>query len=627
MHATVPFLAVGLLALAGPLPAQTTFVEDSAGAGLSFTHVPATGHPMVSMASGAGVGDFNNDGFPDLYVPSGGTTPDRLFINDGSGKFTDEAVAWGLTDLHMGCGVAVGDYNRDGWSDIYVTSFGPSPGGVAQPAPGSNRLYQNTGNGSFVEVAAQAGVQFGSDAPDNFSCAWGDYDLDGWLDLMVMAYGPTSNANRLYHNEGDGTFTDVTVSAQLDQVTKIHGLAVSFSDMNGDRYPDLILIGDTGTSQFFENNRDGTFKKVTYKVKDLNKPNGMGIATGDFDRDGDFDFYVSDVYWVQFGTGGNRYFVNQGDHNFTEEGRSALVYEVGWGWGVAATDMDNDGWLDLAGTNGWAGLFSIYPARLFHNQGSGTLYSEVAVGCGFTHDEQGRALLRMDADQDGDEDIVITTMMGDLAYFRNDLMNGNSWIQVELDSSPNPALAPKGQGAVITAKAGGQTYLWQVDSNQSYLGQSDSVAHIGLGSATVVDELRVDWADGFSTIEYAVPVNQRVTITARKPFEHTTVQHGQMLDLCLFGAEPGETAYFLYSWQGFGPSNPIAGLGGMTADLGAPVHLWGTAVADPTGTAVYTAQIPSHTAIAWIYGQAVVPRGPSGEFSVKSNAERTRVLP
>lgn len=240
--------------------AQVMLTNRTVEAGLNVIHSPHKDiipSAMQWMTGGMAVGDFNNDGHQDLFWICGGGDPDRLFINDGKGSFDEQAVAWGIDELHGGCGAAVGDYDGDGWDDIYVSSFGTVSEALE---PGHNRLYHNNGNGTFSEVAEAAGVNYASQSvPGGFGAAFGDYDLDGDLDLMVTRWGNEVSGDRLYQNNGDGTFTDVTDEALGAAIFGVWGFQPAFIDMNGDLYPELLIAGDFKESRYFVNNGDGTF--------------------------------------------------------------------------------------------------------------------------------------------------------------------------------------------------------------------------------------------------------------------------------------------------------------------------------------------------------------------------------
>ncbi len=399
--------AGGAMVLAGPALGQPNFIEAATDAGLAMTHAPfqSAQWAIVVMTAGGAVGDFNNDGWQDLFVVSGGTEPDKLFINDGDGTFTDQAAAWGLTDQHRGVGAAVGDYNNDGWQDIYVTSLGLI---TAPVTTGAHRLYRNDAGTGFTEVAAAAGVNTTSTTqPDGFGSAFGDYDLDGDLDLFVAGWEFNSAGNRLFRNNGDGTFTDVTVAAGVLDLS-VHGFAPHFVDMDGDRYPELLLAADFGTSRYFVNDGDGTFTDYTTESGTGLDGNGMGQAVGDINNDGLFDWYVSSIRTENTSLGtGNMLYLNLGGHSYTEISVAAGANDGGWGWGTVAVDLFHDGLVDLVETNGWpSDEWVNEQAKVFANNGDLT-FDEIAPTCGFSHIGQGRGLVNFDADNDGDQDFVV----------------------------------------------------------------------------------------------------------------------------------------------------------------------------------------------------------------------------
>lgn len=547
-----PLLFVGCaLVLSPQLSAQAIYVNNSQNVDLNGVHDPASGHPSVMMVGGGTVGDFNADGWPDLFVPSGGRSPDFLYINDGDGTFTESASSWGLTDLHMGVGSAVGDFDGDGWQDLYVCSFGPA----GSPQTGHNKLYRNNGNGSFTDVAVAAGVNAPSVGNNCYGAAFGDYDRDGDLDLFVTAYSFGQEGNKLYRNNSDGTFTDVTSAVGILDITTTRGFVPSFTDLNQDGHTDIILIADTGTSKLFFNDGDNTFTKANQYAPDLRLPNGMGLATGDFENDGDLDFYVSDIFYPASGIGGNRLYLNDGSGTmWVENAPTAGVKAAGWGWGVVATDMDNDGWLDLASTNGWFGSWENYPTRLFHNTQAAS-FNEVASVCGLSHYGQGRSFLRLDADRDGDEDLIITESNGPISYFQNETNNGNHWLRLSFDTSAVPGLAPHGIGTEVIVRRGSKQIYRQLDSSQSYLGQSELALHIGLGPhASVLGEVEIRWADGHTTILPNVESNQHLVVRASRPvLASSQVQPQAPATVSLSGLVPMSEAAIAVSDVGGGP--------------------------------------------------------------------------
>ncbi len=512
-------------------PAQLVFSERSAVAGVVANHSPAfllviSQYNVSSMTSGGAVGDFNNDGFQDLFVLPTGGSPDKYFVNNGDGTFTEQASAAGLAQTHMGIGAAVGDYDADGWLDLYVTSFGPAD---QNPQPGKHFLYHNNGDGTFTDVAVQAGVnQTGPVAPDGFGAAFGDYDLDGDLDLFVAGWIYNSGGNRLFQNDGDGTFTDVTDAAGVTSNT-VRGFAPRFVDMDGDRFPELLLAADFETSRYFVNNRDGTFTNYTEASGTGLDDNGMGQTIGDFDGDGLLDWYVTSIYSPNSqllgvpGTG-NMLYMNGGEHSYSETSVAAGVNDGGWGWGTVAVDFDHDGDVDLAETNGWPQYnmgqqeWLNEQSYLWRNTGGG-VFLEHAVQCNFLHYLQGRGMLNFDYDNDGDQDIAIFAYFGPVKLYRNDLsaceMCPNiNWLRVFLNAAPAIGLAPNGFGSRVFVTAGGQTQVRSINGGCNYLAQSELSAHFGLGPSLVIDELRVEWADGRVTRQFGVPVNQTLTISA-----------------------------------------------------------------------------------------------------------------
>jgi hypothetical protein len=487
----------------GPATAEVAFSDQTAAAGLSFTPSPRNDMDGRPFYCGGTVGDFDRDGWPDLFLLGGGDVADALFMNDGDGTFTDRADDWGVDVLHRGRAATTGDFNNDGWPDLYVTSGGDLTGG---DRTGQHRLYRNNGDGTFTDVAVTAGVNRAS--PTNTTAAgaaFGDYDLDGDLDLYVCTW-EGSDGNRLFRNDGDETFTDVTEAAGLDQA--FWGYSPRFVDMNGDRFPELLVVADFGTSRYFVND-GGTFTDATASSGTGLEDDGMGSAVADFNRDGLPDWYVTSIYAQLTVLDGNYLYVNQGNDSYTVLAESAGARDGGWSWGTEALDFDHDGFVDLAATNGFP-AYPDKPSQLFRNNGDMT-FSEIQFGSGFHHFAQGRSLLTLDYDRDGDMDIALTAYEAPFALFRNDLSGPDThWIEIALDTDSAPGLAPDGYGSRVVANAGGVTqYAW-VDGGTTYAGRSQPVAHFGLGSATVVD-VTVEWADGSTTLLTDLPADQILT--------------------------------------------------------------------------------------------------------------------
>jgi len=516
--------------------AEALFVEAAEDVGLSFVHQPLGDTPGQVQHGGGAVGDFNNDGWPDLFVVGGGDGFDHLFINDGDGTFTERASEWGLaTDLYRGNGAAAGDYDNDGWIDLFVTSLGPR-GEFARN--GDHRLYRNNGDGTFSNVAEEAGLEENQLFPDGYSPVWGDYDLDGDLDLLICGWELVPNTDlapgtRLFRNLGDGTFRDVSQESGILDFG-VRGLSAVFADMDGDRYPELLVAGDFGTSRYFANRRDGTFTGINpLRPGRDGAYNGMGSAVADFDRDGDPDWFVTSIYpaWDSAGPPGNRLYVNAsrgvGDHRLKTLPESGGVNDGGWAWGTVAIDFDHDGWSDILQTNGWRHdcedpnqnpnfpeCYEDEATYLFRNRGDGR-FVDVAQRIGLDHQLQGLAVVQFDPDRDGDMDVAIFTNGDRLYFFRNDVSGpGHNWLQVRLDTSAVSALAPQGIGSKVTVESGGKRQVGFLTGGSNYLSTSEAVLHFGLRSVETLDRVVVDWPDGGRTVLEDVAANNDLTIDA-----------------------------------------------------------------------------------------------------------------
>ena len=492
-----------------PAHAQIGFSDQTFDSGID--HFPFLAGGMIY--AGGAVADFNQDGWPDIFL-LGGDSSDALYINNQDGTFTDQTADWGLGLIHRGHGAAAGDFDGDGWMDLYVTSGGDTTG---VDLPGHNLLYHNNGDGTFSDVATAAGVnQTSATDADATSAAFGDYDLDGDLDLFVCTTDSVglTDGNRLFRNNGDGTFSDVTDDAGI--TIGMNGFSPRFVDTNGDRYPELLIPADYRTSRYYVNNGDGTFTDATAQSGTSLESNGMGHAVADFNRDGLQDWFVTSVYrdGGVLGQDGNYLYVNLGNDTFAApEAHGAR--DGGWGWGVAALDFDHDGFIDLAETNGWQDAeFYGETSYLYRNLGNLT-FTQVQDTTGFDHNWDGRALMTLDYDRDGDMDVLITSNNGLVALYRNDLTGSDiHWLEVFLDTSANPALAPEGVGSVVRATTGTVTQSFYLSPGATYLGTSQAVAHFGIGAAPTVDQLVIEWTDGATTVLNDVAADQILTLTA-----------------------------------------------------------------------------------------------------------------
>jgi hypothetical protein len=563
---SVVFCTSGLLAQDG----TPAFSDQAAAAGVQFQHQNGSGFTQSNYTAGGTVGDFNRDGQTDLFaISGGGPGRDKLFMNNGDGTFTDKALAWELLAIHNGKGATTGDYNDDGWLDIYATSAGP----LFAVAPGHHKLYRNNGNDSFTNVASAAGVNSSNpNTQGGFGSAFGDYDLDGDLDLFVAGFSSSSanTASRIFRNDGDGTFSDVTTAINFWGQTNfgVAAFAPRFADMNGDRYPELLLVGDFGSSRYFRNNANGTFSDVTNAWWAGQDENGMGGTLGDFNNDGLFDWYVTSIHWLSQSWTGNKLYLNTPSNILNEVALAAGVEDGGYGWGTVAVDFDNDGNLDIAETNGDNGthLFVNEQSYLWMNNGDGT-FTESALTNGLSHFDAGRGMTNFDYDADGDQDIVIFANFANLTLWRNDLSGTEiNWLRVFLDTTANDELAPDGYGSVISATTAGMTRWRHMYGGDNFQSCSELSGHFGLGAATIVDELRVEWSNGAVTVLNNVAVNQTITVSAPEDDNWTRVGLGKgglngvpqlrgvgslaggtTVEVTLTSGKPGSSAFFVMS--------------------------------------------------------------------------------
>jgi hypothetical protein len=531
---------------------EPLFVESAAETGLRFTHVNgASGRYYIAEEMGSGVAlfDYDNDGDLDVFLVQGGSLEpgpssarretSRLFRNDltrgrdGTAKlhFTDVTVRAGIVANAYGMGAAVGDYDNDGDLDLFVTGFGP------------DTLYRNNGNGTFTDVSQEAGV---SDPLWSASATFFDYDRDGDLDLFVVNYLNFSLAgnktctdpvgapdycgprvyppapDHLYRNEGNGHFTDVTDVAGISKADGA-GLGVVAGDYNGDGWLDLYVANDATPNQLWINHRDGMFVDEGLlsgsAVNAAGNPEGsMGIASGDFDGDGDEDLFITNIIGETFAL-----YKNDGTGNF-EDARVAAGLAAptaaSTGFGTDWFDYDNDGWLDLFVANGAVNVIEAQrgqpsPFRmknqLFHNTGTGRFVeTSAAGGPAFERAEVSRGAAFGDIDNDGDTDIFVTTNGGPVLLLLNQGGLRNHWLQITLDQGSGNQL---GFGARIGVERPGQPTMWRrVHTDGSYLSASDVRAHFGLGDAAQIGAVVVQWPDGATERWPGGGIDRRITL-------------------------------------------------------------------------------------------------------------------
>ena len=519
-------VAVVLALSAAARAAPPTFTDVAAEAGIRFRHrAGRTVDKNMIETLGAGVCflDYNGDRRPDLYFVQSGPVPGRpgtrvgnvLYRNDGAGKFTDVSEASGTDDDGYGMGCAAADVDNDGDLDLYVTNFG------------DNVLYRNDGDGTFTKVPGAGGA---GNRLWSASAAFGDYDGDGYVDLYVTNYvdftlennklcGDHSRRLRaychpdayeglpdaLYRNNGDGTFTDVTVQAGLTgRFGK--GLGVLWTDLDDDGDVDLYVANDSVPNVLYRNDGDGTFTDVTLLSgagysEDGMPEAGMGVDAGDYDGDGRFDLVVTnlsgEVNELYRNAGGLLFDVQTFPAGF---GEASLAFV---GFGIAFLDYDNDADADLLVVNGHIidniSLFNdayTYPQRdfLFENRGGGKL-REVGRqhGSYFEKRNVGRGLALADYDGDGDLDAAISNNDQRAVLLRNDGGNAGSWLRLRLHGSRSNR---DGLGALVRVTAGGRTQVRELRSGASYCSQSELVLHLGLGTADTVSLVEVRWPAG-----------------------------------------------------------------------------------------------------------------------------------
>lgn len=473
----------------------------------------ATLPPMVPCrwTSGAAWGDIDGNGHLDLYLPVRGE-PSRLWVNNGTGRFAEEAAARGAdNEGSLGASAVFADYDNDGDQDLYVVNFGP------------NRLYRNDGTGRFADVAPHAGVD---DAHEGASAAWGDYDRDGWLDLYVVnnlkcRSGPmTYEPDKMYHNEGDGTFTDQTALLGTD-ATVGSGFQAVWFDYDGDLDQDLYLANDYLGANPDENHlwrNDGPAEGGGWTFTDVSAESGtgwamnaMGIAVGDYDRDLDLDFAVSDI-------AGNLLARNRGDGTFGDVAGSARVERVlqhadrtSITWGLGFNDLNLDGWEDLFVVAGMLLDGDTYqPDQLFVNGGAAKFF-DLSAPSGTADTAIGRGAAFADYDRDGRIDLYVVNQDGAPRLFRNvTRTGGRHWLEVDtVGTSSNR----DGCGAVLTLSASRARMMRQVLCGSSLGAGSDPVAHFGLGPAAVVSRLVIEWPSGTRQVLRNVSPDRLLTVT------------------------------------------------------------------------------------------------------------------
>jgi enediyne biosynthesis protein E4 len=528
------------------LPFDCRLTDVAAQAGLKdpviYGGLKSNAYIIEAMGAGIAFFDYDNDGWLDILVLSGtrwegapGAT-NRLYKNNRDGTFTDVTEKAGLTRTGWAYGITIGDFNNDGFEDIFLTYWG------------ENVLYRNNSDGTFTDVTKQAGLLQPSSRWGS-GCTWIDYDRDGLLDLFVSNYlvfdpktvpaaGVSPNCNfkgiltncgprglrpetfMLYHNNGDGTFTDVTAKSGVGKIKGSFGLTAVAADFDNDGWPDIFVAGDSTPSLLFRNNHDGTFTEEGLERgvalnEDGQEQAGMGIGVGDFDLDGNLD-----IFKTHFTEDTPALFRNNGKGNYRDVTiRAGLGVETRFvSWGTGIEDLDNDGAPDIFWVTG-----SVYPEVglkhpdfphrtpriLFRNLGNGKfeqLFEEAGPDLNAPHSSRGVAF--GDFDNDGDLDILIMNQNEPPTLLRNDVTGNRHWLKVKLIGVKSNRSAI---GAQVIASYGERKHAKAVTAQSAYLSVSDSRLHFGLGQEKTAD-LEIRWPNGGVEKVAGVAADQLVVV-------------------------------------------------------------------------------------------------------------------
>jgi len=526
-----------------PPPTARQFVDVTLASGIYVTmdEINSSGPNTVPVilenaaTGGVAAGDYDGDGDIDLFITRGYFLPNLLYRNDGNLTFTDHAteahLAWtkseGENYLHSN--PTFGDIDGDGDLDLFLGGLYGDP----------SLLFENNGDGTFSDITVGSGIDT-LGAWSNLSAAFGDYDLDGDLDLLIAHWGTPRNSaspgdtETLWRNDTDVDgilFTSVSEPAGISPTIITlpdpnsqpleydYTWSLNLARINDDAYPDIVIAADFNKSQVFMNNQDGTFANAT-DVGVIVDENGMGSALGDYDNDGDLDWFVTSIFALADAPGklpkiGNRLYRND-NGSFVDVTTEASVADGGWGWGTCFMDFENDGDLDIYHTNGWPLRdgetdYSADRSRAFVADGTG-VFEENAAELGLDDFQDGRGVVCADFDEDGDVDIL--QLHRGVPYaatlWRNDT-SGNNFLRVSLNGLPPNTEA---SGARITVTIGATQQMRDIILGSNFVSQNPAVQVFGLGSFSQVDEVRVEWPGvaGLQTSLLDVAANQTLSI-------------------------------------------------------------------------------------------------------------------
>jgi enediyne biosynthesis protein E4 len=534
------------------LPSFSHFTDIAAQAGLTKPILYGTPGEVTyiveSMGGGCAFFDFDNDGWMDIFMVGGrqlgNVSPgagNRLYRNNRDGTFTDVTAKAGLADPGWATGVCIGDYNNDGWEDLFLTYYG------------HNRLYRNNGDGSFTDITVKAGL-FHSGNHFGTGCTFLDFDRDGNLDLFVANYveidldhapkpdvhvatcsyeglpvycgprGLKAPRHTLYRNNGDGTFTDVSTPSGIDRISSSYGMTAVAFDADEDGWPDIFVACDSTPSLLFMNNHDGTFREEGLirglaVSGDGQEMGGMGLGLGDYNLDGH-----TDVFKTHFQLQPSGLYRSSGKGDFEDVSIAAGIGNerrfVSWGAGIV--DLDNDGLPDLFCVTGnvYPSLertFPKYPAKgpaiLFRNLGDGK-FAEIGedAGSAIMAQHVSRGCAFGDFDNDGDTDILIMNQNEPPSLLRNDAPPNNHWLKIRLEGTKSNRSAI---GARVVVRYGNKVQVQELLSQGSYLSSNDPRLHFGLGSLTTAS-VEVRWPSGLIEKLSNVKVDQLLTLLEGK---------------------------------------------------------------------------------------------------------------